>query len=386
MAVYQAPDIKDRIAVGDDLYQIADSGGKKKLTPDPTEVTEAGTPINKALLQPLVDAVARIDTAAVPYVQYWWRRRPVSGGYVETRQRVTSTHYDHTNSQTDEHLYYLNVRRDTKDSGDEEWYYQYATLKYASSVSINQSTGAVSLVNPQTFTFTNDVSVSSSSVYGRFQGKYVQGFLAEGDTVFYIPINATMGVHSWSYGSGGTNLADEYGYEFTLETADARRPWWVNSVKTSSFGSWEPISSDADDTYPKSGTSGGYDWKYLGTISESILTPTESAFDGIASIPVTAASWTASGSTYTFSATIPCKRYFLAISGGVSSSAIGIVDNGKFTGLYYYRKDLSSSQQTYVTVGATSMSSYGVSITSTGLSFSQSSTDAFTIGYMSLDK
>ncbi len=61
---YQAPEIKDRIAVGDDLYQITDQDGKKKLTPAPTEVTEPGTPINKALLQPLVNAVARIDSTA----------------------------------------------------------------------------------------------------------------------------------------------------------------------------------------------------------------------------------------------------------------------------------------------------------------------------------
>lgn len=61
---YQAPEIKDRIAVGDDLYTVTDQDGKKKLTPAPTEVTEPGTPIDKSLLQPLVNAVARIDSTA----------------------------------------------------------------------------------------------------------------------------------------------------------------------------------------------------------------------------------------------------------------------------------------------------------------------------------
>ena len=74
MGVYIAPEIKDRVAVGDDLYTITDSGGKKKLTPSPTEVAEPGTEINKALLQPMADALARVDAAAVPYVLYWWRR------------------------------------------------------------------------------------------------------------------------------------------------------------------------------------------------------------------------------------------------------------------------------------------------------------------------
>ena len=86
MGVYIAPEIKDRVAVGDDLYTITDSIGKKKLTPSPTEVAEPGTEINKALLQPIADALARVDAAAVPYVLYWWRRRAVANGYSETRQ------------------------------------------------------------------------------------------------------------------------------------------------------------------------------------------------------------------------------------------------------------------------------------------------------------
>lgn len=54
---YTAPIIKDRVAVGDDLYLIEDEGGKKRLIPSPTEVVEEGTPINKELLQALCDAV-----------------------------------------------------------------------------------------------------------------------------------------------------------------------------------------------------------------------------------------------------------------------------------------------------------------------------------------
>ena len=85
MGVYIAPEIKDRVAVGDDLYTITDSGGKKKLTPSPTEVSEPGTEINKALLQPMADALERVDAAAVPYVLYWWRRRPLSASYYEVQ-------------------------------------------------------------------------------------------------------------------------------------------------------------------------------------------------------------------------------------------------------------------------------------------------------------
>ena len=59
---YKAPEIKDRVAVGDDLYTMTVVDGKVKLTPSPTQVVEAGTPINKALLQPLCDAVENAES------------------------------------------------------------------------------------------------------------------------------------------------------------------------------------------------------------------------------------------------------------------------------------------------------------------------------------
>ena len=55
---YTAPDIKDRVAVGDDLYQIIkNDDGRYQLIPDPDSVVEPGTPVNKALLQGMADAI-----------------------------------------------------------------------------------------------------------------------------------------------------------------------------------------------------------------------------------------------------------------------------------------------------------------------------------------
>lgn len=54
---YTAPNIKDRVAVGDDLYTMTEVDGKVKLIPSPTEVVEPGTEINKAFLQPLCDGL-----------------------------------------------------------------------------------------------------------------------------------------------------------------------------------------------------------------------------------------------------------------------------------------------------------------------------------------
>ena len=69
---YTAPDIKDRVAVGDDLYQIIkNDDGRYYLIPDPDSVVEPGTPVNKALLQGMADAIeaAFIDIPNnVPYI------------------------------------------------------------------------------------------------------------------------------------------------------------------------------------------------------------------------------------------------------------------------------------------------------------------------------
>lgn len=55
---YVAREIKDRVAMGDDCFYIEElSDGRKKLTPAPNSVTEAGTNINKELLQLIEDRV-----------------------------------------------------------------------------------------------------------------------------------------------------------------------------------------------------------------------------------------------------------------------------------------------------------------------------------------
>jgi hypothetical protein len=61
---YTPREIKDRVAVGDDIFQVEDLGNNRiRLIPAPTHVSEPGTPINKALLQPIEDYLA---TGVVP--------------------------------------------------------------------------------------------------------------------------------------------------------------------------------------------------------------------------------------------------------------------------------------------------------------------------------
>ena len=381
MGVYIAPEIKDRVAVGDDLYTITDSGGKKKLTPSPTEVSEPGTEINKALLQPMADALARIDAAAVPYVLYWWRRRAVANGYSETRQTAVGetgvSHYSSTYKKT---YYYLNAIRNYRSSPDSEWYTYYSTLTYASSISINQSTGAISLVNPSSYTFTASDNVSDSSVYTRFQGKFVKGFLGVESKVFFIPSNAYMETNSWTFAQG--EEADEKGYEFSSDTDESHMPILINSTKITSTGAWKTISADTSDAYPHSGESGGYEWVYCGRISD--FTPSLYPL-GIKTINLTSASW--NNGSYTMQ--LPCTRYFLWTSEGVSL----LVDNGKAYGSYTSYDSYSYDQQTNFAAGGTSISvgdhkgesaAYTLAFGTSNITITQGRSTQLTLAYLPL--
>lgn len=58
---YIKRDIKDRVAVGDDCFRMDKlSDGRIRLTPAPDVVTEAGTDIDRNLLQPMEDAISEL--------------------------------------------------------------------------------------------------------------------------------------------------------------------------------------------------------------------------------------------------------------------------------------------------------------------------------------
>ena len=55
---YISREIKDRVAIGDNCFYVeALEDGRIMLTPAPDSITEAGTDINRALLQPIEDRV-----------------------------------------------------------------------------------------------------------------------------------------------------------------------------------------------------------------------------------------------------------------------------------------------------------------------------------------
>ena len=59
--IHEPRNIKDRVAVGDDIFIIEElDEGRVRLIPDPTHVLEVGTPIDKALLQPIENALGAV--------------------------------------------------------------------------------------------------------------------------------------------------------------------------------------------------------------------------------------------------------------------------------------------------------------------------------------
>ena len=66
---YTPREIKDRVAVGDDIFIVEDLGNNRtRLIPAPTHVLEPGTPVNKALLQPIEDELANLSATKVDKV------------------------------------------------------------------------------------------------------------------------------------------------------------------------------------------------------------------------------------------------------------------------------------------------------------------------------
>ena len=301
------------------------------------------SPSHYATSKTTSDMLQRIRNQIVPYTLYYWRRRPTANSYIETRQTAYSAGvgYNHTSNSKD--YYYLDAKRYVRYSDEEEGTNYFATLKYASSITINQSTGAISLNNPSTYTFTSSDNVYASATYGRFQGKYVRGFLGIESTTFYIPTSAYMTGHNWE-NSGGDKWNEE-GYEVTSDMGSTLMPMLINTTKITTTGAWETISADVSDAYPHSGTQDGYEWVYCGEISDFApeLYPL-----GVKSFSLTSASW----NNDTYSLQLPCTRYFFW-----SNDIFVFVDGGLAYGSYQYSGSGSYDWRTYYAAGNATVTS-----------------------------
>ena len=321
MAVYQAPDVKDRVATGDDLYTITDSGGKKKLTPSPTTIEEPGTEINRALLMPLMKAVEGLDANILPYTNYWWRRRASSGAYAETQ----STAFTQENAGYYSSIIYFFHH------AENESYPPSVTFKIASSVTINQSTGAVTMNSPTTKTVKRSDYSSEYAMAEALQsmcaGKYISGLPCQQDATKVMKVPQAAYVKVYSVASSTTSPARGY-IGFLSPTGD----WggWgpgtdvqlIGSIKQTTTGDWEYLSSPDSTAYPHSGTSGGYEYVYYGQIYSYVLNPPA---DKMKTANITSASY----SNNKYSVDVPGNICAFA----VSNDPYYIQENGEITGI-----------------------------------------------------
>ena len=370
MALYRAQEIKDRVAQGDDLYQITDAGGKKKLTPSPTEVSEPGTEINKALLQPLVDAVERIDEDVDPYRLYWWRQRTTADSYSVSLMTATGG-------------LALNYVVGTTFVRDDWWYLlaEYpsgtnvtsCTVQYSSSISVNQTSGAITLVSPTTLIVNTD-NISSVKSSNPFAGKYVKGLYPSADTVYYIPDNSIIIGKSYTTSDGTTYYTGFFTSDYTYygET-DVEMPV---AAKSTALGDWEYISSANSDQYPHSGTQNGMEYQYLGKINEIAA---KAAPYAMQSVSITAANY--SGGSCSVS--IPCDRYLIWITGSSSVGYdAGMVDSGTFYGVNYkYGGGTAVVFTTYTSLDYPDVKT-GIYFSAIGITVQSSSSASLTIKYL----
>lgn len=361
---YQAPEIVDRAALGDDKYIVTElADGRKQLTPSPDSVSEPGTEINKALLDPAFKAIERMDNTLVPYDLYWWRRRATATSYTENRVSAKALGYCSSHYSSSRGITFYYVTFDPSDSSH--------TIQVASAITINQSSGAISLKNPTSYSYTE--SSFSNSIYESIcSGKYVKGLYPKTSAIYYIPSGASVSSHNWVTSDGDVT---EVGYEYmvyddgSVSGDDIKVP---QALKNTATGDWEAVSSPDSEAYPKSGTSDGYDWIYLGKIYEAAVNPPESSFDGMTTVSITSANFSSGVATIT----IPFSRYRLWLSSNSESRVFidGTVDNGKFSGIYIYYRESNYIYTQYCLIGASSIGTglFTTSITDNGIQISTS--------------
>lgn len=229
------------------------------LIPAPGEISNEGTFINKATL--LKDATAEmfgLGADAVPddvfgwfgyYTKHLWNKRThtTEAGYVEVKTKATRNDG-----------YYIT-------QGNPR------TIYVATSISINQSNGEISLKNPVTLKSNNrgyfDNYRTAADLTAFLRGKYVLGLygVLYGDhPILYL--DDTVVVDSvGDYTDGISFYLNYMGGSPYVPTSQ-----YFNNAY---IGDWEVISSDTSDAYPKNGIVDGYEYCYVGVPFENMKFP-----------------------------------------------------------------------------------------------------------------
>lgn len=191
---------------------------------------QEGTPLNKAsLLKNTTAALFGLGADALPddvlaeigkYKQYWWKRKKVT--YVEKQEK------------SDEAIFGGKTT---------------PIITYADSISIDKTTGEISLVNPQT------VTLSSSSEANTLLGKYCKTVDITPEKILKYPDSNV----NWEFNTGWPRYIK--GTPVYIITSEA------NIASTAEY-----VRSSDRNAYPDSGMQDVYKYEYLGIPFENAVT------------------------------------------------------------------------------------------------------------------
>lgn len=223
---------------------------------------QLGTALNKEnLLQDNTAALYGLGTDAVPddvfawlgkYNQYWWKKRSYveASGYEEKQTAATTT----------VNLLYANDNTTTN------------RISYSDSISINQSTGTVSLKNPSTVTLSYN-KYSESELINLFAGKYIKGAKDSPLTIYLVGVK----IGQSPLGTNGNLLqnsdSDSETGRYIRITYPGLKVITSQTVDTSTIGDWSYLQSSDRNAYPDSGITDGYEYQYLGTPFKNAADP-----------------------------------------------------------------------------------------------------------------
>lgn len=221
--------------------------------------------LNKAnLLNDEIASVFGMDVAAVPndvfaflgkYNQYWWSvlHGQAGQGYSEAKTNITDV------------LEITYVSSGTVD------------LPYSSKIEINQETGAISLVNPQTITIhggrTTTTAWADVQALSKLAPVYIQGIYTDPTGIYYLPIGSTAG--SANADTKTIHYVYDQDDDAWLRMSNNGLP--VAQKVTSQIynipaGETTYVHSTNRNAYPDSGTVDGLTYQYLGIPFQNAVT------------------------------------------------------------------------------------------------------------------
>lgn len=217
---------------------------------------QQGTPLNKAtLLKDATAALFGLGTGAVPddvlaelgkYKQYWWRRRTPGGErYVEVQSDIPN------------------------DIALFSPYVETNQVIYSKQLTIDQTNGTAALGAALTLPKTSGQELAEAIVANAPLYVSVSG------TIYCIPDGATAGAGADSSFNKSTikyYTSSHKDYVYINDSGTPLGKTVTTGKKQIPAGDWAYLQSSTRSAYPDSGTSGGYEYEYLGIPFDNAVT------------------------------------------------------------------------------------------------------------------